>query len=343
MSRRPTRVIPAAALMTLASFALAPSASAATDPTPFTMRVASPADDLAHPGSKTEWWYFNIANPATGEVFIAQIGSAPIATTSTFWYDRNGNKKSSIGVPTTPVIARPGPHVCSSAGCLKYDPVRKAYHLVYTGNGYSADLWFDDILPGVTNGPRVYDGQDQSWTNPVATSKVTGWLRPVGRLDRINVAGWRGYHDHNWGNFDLTDQRYTGWEWAGSHEPDGTAKVMGGVTNGAGEYYGALVRATPQGTTFCASNSVDDATAVTLSNFTSISGFRYPLKVDTHCTDGGTVAPQEYKVTSPHLVKFINPLKAFENSFDFTESVGVTVPGSIALIEHFRTLSHFGS
>jgi hypothetical protein len=116
-----------------------------------------PAPSAAH----TEWWYASVVDPATKRALIIVISSAPVSATATFWYDTAGNKSHRVSL-TTPVHVDPGPQVSSSAGNLTYDPARHAYHLVYHANGYLADIWFANALPGITTGPMAYDGQSMS-------------------------------------------------------------------------------------------------------------------------------------------------------------------------------------
>lgn len=307
----------------------------ATDP-PGAPRIAVPADDVMHPGSYTEWWYVNVQNPVTKETFIASMGSAPIPTATTFWYDRFGTKAHWTG-PAMPYVdtgGAAGPNVCSGdVGCLTYDSTRDAYHLVFSHNGVSADLWLNNRKPGITAG-QTYDGQYMAWTNPVATSDVTGWVWPIGSPAPISADGWRGYHDHNYGSFDLANQDYAGWEWGGSHEPLGKAKVMGGVIDSTGKYWGHVVKVDSTGTTFCRAEGLVGSSAMQLSNWSTVNGFAYPRTVITSCTTGGTLS-QTWGATDPHL--YVGP------GFKFSETVGSTVSGSVALVEHFRTDSHSGT
>ncbi|AXQ31141.1 hypothetical protein D0B54_21755 [Solimonas sp. K1W22B-7] len=305
-------------------------------PDTFSIREAVPADDVVHPGSYTEWWYVNIVNPTTKETFIVTFNSAPIHTTSSFFYDKFGNKSHLIG-PNSSFTFTGAPSVCSTAGCLVYHASSNQWHLNYAANGVTADIWLKNPRRGVTSGPLNYEGQTMSWTNPVATSVTSGWFWPANAPGPISVNGWRGYHDHNWGNFDLSNQNYAGWEWAGSHEPNGGAKVMGGVIDGQGHWHGTIVDVDPAlGTRYCRSQSTLAANALELSDWAVIDDFEYPRKVVTRCTTGSSLPVQTYTVTSPH--------KVLGFLFEFTESIGKTgTPGSAALIEHFRTYAYAGS
>jgi len=158
-------------------------------------------------------------------------------------------------------------------------------------------------------------------------------VKPPGAAAAVSVDGWRGYHDHNWGDFSLFDQRFSGWEWAVSHEPatkanpHGQASLLGGVVSGDGTWQGVLVHIDQAGTTFCPS-------AIRLSDWTSAEAFAYPGTVGASCSDPTRKLSSTFTVTDPYVVNMILST--------ITESVGKTTPGSVGLIEHFRTLSHGG-
>src|SRR5437868_14017163 len=48
--------------------------------------VARPADDVAHPGSRTEWWYVHAVQPGSGRTVIAVFFTAPIAAAAGLLY-----------------------------------------------------------------------------------------------------------------------------------------------------------------------------------------------------------------------------------------------------------------
>ncbi|GAA2306398.1 hypothetical protein GCM10010402_77440 [Actinomadura luteofluorescens] len=297
-------------------------------------KLAEPSDDGPHPGSETEWWYTHVMDPATHRTFIAMLFTAPVPTAVIFWYPEEG-AKTVLPEPTARVTAADGPTVESSAGSLVWDRGRGAYHLRWHGTFAKADIWFDRALPGVTGGPIRYDGdQTMYWSAPVATSRVRGWLRPPGASSRISVDGWRGYHDHNWGRFSVVDQRYSGWEWGVSHEPDGTATLLGGVVKGDGTWQGVVGRVTGRETYGC-------MTTISLSRWRTSGLFTYPETTTLTCpssllaTPGGLKGARPGIRTSFHVV---DPFVLDSGLLALPESLGRTVPGSLGLIEHIRTL-----
>ncbi|MEU5879659.1 hypothetical protein [Spirillospora sp. NPDC047279] len=306
----------------------------AVDLTQVPGKLAEPADDGPHPGSATEWWYAHVIDPKTERTFIAMLFTAPIPTALIFWYPEEGDKMV-LPEPVLAVTAKPGPDVSSSAGSLVWDSARQTYHLRWHGLWAEADIWFDDALPGVTGGPIKYDGgQTMYWSSPVATSKARGWLRPPGARERISIDGWRGYHDHNWGNFNVIDQRYSGWEWGVSHEPDGSATLLGGVVKGDGTWQGVVGRVTRKETYGCMTN-------IKLSDWRVSGLFSYPDKTSLWCdssllaTPQGLIGKRPGVRTSFHVV---DPFILDVGLLALPESLGRTVPGSLGLIEHIRTL-----
>jgi len=297
--------------------------------------LAQPADDVAHPGSATEWWYVHLMDPATERTFIALFFTSPAPITTMFYYPEEGQKLV-LPVPATPTIASTvTPHVRNSAGSITYDPARGTYHFLFNANGYKIDAWLDRPVTGLTGGPIRYDGgQDMYWTAPVATSHPTGYLRtPDGRT--TDLAGWRGYHDHNWGNFNVIDQRYSGWEWGVSHEPDGSATLLGGVVKGNGVWQGVIAHATPDGVIGCMST-------LRLSNWRVSGLFSYPETENASCEEGKKGTPTGWEPEPypglDHTFTVTDPFILDVGLLALPESVGKTVPGSIGLIEHIRTL-----
>ncbi|GAA3243164.1 hypothetical protein [Actinocorallia longicatena] len=296
-------------------------------------KLAEPSDDGPHPGSTTEWWYVHVMDPATKRTFIAMLFTAPIPTALIFWYPEKGDKLV-LPEPVLEVKASAGPVVTSSAGSLVYDEARRTYHLKWHGLFASADIWFDNALPGVTGGPIRYDGdQEMYWSSPVATSVVTGWLKPPGSK-KISVTGWRGYHDHNWGRFSVIDQSYSGWEWGVSHEPDGSATLLGGVVKGDGTWQGVVGRVTDTGTYGCMST-------IRLSDWRVSGLFSYPETTRLTCPTSQLATPEGLTGTMPGLDRtftVVDPFILDVGLLALPESLGRTVPGSLGLIEHIRTL-----
>jgi hypothetical protein len=297
-------------------------------------KLAEPGDDGPHPGSATEWWYTHVMDPATKRTFIAMLFTEPVPTALIFWYPEKGQKLV-LPEPAFDVTAADGPVVRSSAGDLVYDEERGAYHLTWHGLFAKADIWFDNALPGVTGGPIEYDnGQTMYWTSPVATSHVNGWLQPPGSSSRISVNGWRGYHDHNWGDFNVLDQSYSGWEWGVSHEPDGTATLLGGVVKGDGTWQGVVGRVTHEETYGCMSE-------IELSGWRVSGLFSYPETTTLTCDSSKLATPEGLIGERPGLQRSFHVTDPFildVGLLALPESLGRTVPGSIGLIEHIRTL-----
>ena len=290
-------------------------------------KVATPADDVSHPGSQTttEWWYEEVSDPHSSRTFIVSLIQRPQIFATDFWYDAKG-KKVSNQTPLSSFTSSASypPNVQTSAGSLVYDTAHKAYHFVYNNpdDHYQANIWFHGAKPGVTAGPdAVSGGQTMFWTNPVLTSRVSGWIY-IPNYGQIGVNGWRGYHDHNYGNFTLFSQSWRGWEWGVSHNPDGSGTAMFAVVNADGTYADEAIHATSSGTKFCNAN-------YTASNWTYNNGEWFPQTVVQNCP-GAPYFNHTWKVTQPHVLNTYG-------IFLLDEGEGGTVPGSVGLIEHGRT------
>jgi hypothetical protein len=149
------------------------------------------------------------------------------------------------------------------------------------------------------------------------------------------VDGWRGYHDHNWGRFNVLDQSYSGWEWGVSHEPDGTATLLGGVVKGDGTWQGVVGRVTRDETYGCMST-------LTLSKWRTSGLFSYPETTRATCPTSLLATPEGLKGERPGLDRtfhVVDPFILDVGLLALPESLGRTVPGSLGLIEHIRTLS----
>jgi len=273
---------------------------------------AVPDDDVAHPGSRTEWWYVHAMDPATGRTIVVTLFSAPLALASGFLYTPEA--MVDWAGPTSARVHE-GPGVTTAAGSVRWDPARGAWLVEQDAEGYRVRLTLTDVVPGLTAGELEFGDEAMSWTVQAATARADGEIvTPDG--ERIAVDGWRGYHDHNWGRFELESDQYEGWEWAVAHEPGGRSALLGGIVGLDGRFRGVLARFGPDGARWC-------RPAVELSSWTVTDGFRYPSTVDAGC-DGDAV---RFTVTRPYV--------AHLTSHALTESVARTAaPGSIGLVEH---------
>jgi hypothetical protein len=273
---------------------------------------AVPADDVAHPGSDTEWWYVHALDPATGRTIVLTLFSAPLPISSGFLYTEDA--MTSWIAPTS---ARPheGPGVSTSAGSMTWDAARGAWLVDYEGGGYRVRLTLTEVVPGLTAGPLRFGDQAMSWTVQAATARADGEITtPDGTT--IAVDGWRGYRDHNWGPFALQSDQYDGWEWAVVHEPGGRAALLGGIVGLDGAFDGVLGRFGGDGWSWCRPQ-------LERRGWTTTDGFRDPPVLEAPCRDDRA----RFTVTRPYVAGLL--------SHALTESVGHTdEPGSLGLIEH---------
>lgn len=206
------------------------------------VRTATPADNGAHPGEgeRTEWWFVSAVDPGDGLAVAAALGAefpgTPPATV-VFLYLPDGSVhtvgaiRALDGAPATDrADVRLGPdRLWSPApGVIRVRidmPDGFALHGEPPGP-VSLDLTLRATSPGFTAGPLTLpDGQDLSWTVAAPRAEVSGVVRVDGRTYRLD--GAPGYHDHNYGAFDLADDAHGGWDWSQVHLPAGRSLVTG--------------------------------------------------------------------------------------------------------------------
>ena len=205
------------------------------------VRDLTPRDEAAHPGpgERTEWWFVSALDPGSGLAVAAALGTefpgAPPATV-VFLYLPDG------AVHTVGALRSAGPPSTDRVD-VRLDPDRLwspepgVYRLrVDIPDGFplhgeapgpvALDLTLRAATPGFTAGPLALpDGQDLSWTVSAPTARVNGTVRVDGETFRLRDAP--GYHDHNYGRFDLGDEAHGGWDWSQAHLPAGRSLVTG--------------------------------------------------------------------------------------------------------------------
>ena len=296
-----------------------PRAIGGVDDADTTVAVARPADDIAHPGSTTEWWYVHAIDPKTGRAVIVSIFAEPQKAIGGFLYEPSGVKtwRALASAASTP---HTGPGYSVKGSSIRYDVADKAWIIVSDSSGYRVRLKLSATRPGATAGPLRYGRESMSWTVPVATSRADGSITtPDGRT--IEIRDWRGYHDHNWGPFSLQSRDYGGWEWAAVHEGPGKAWVLGGLTDKAGRFAGVLTRVERTRVTTC-------RPTVRLERWTKKDGFRFPSRVTATCRGRKSV---RFTVTRPFVASLV--------THALTESIGTSqAPGSLGFVEHMAPM-----
>ena len=206
------------------------------------LRSATPADDGAHrgEGERTEWWFASAIDPAQDFAVAAALGaefpSNPPATV-VFLYLPDGSVHT-VAAPRT--LERPpatdradvrlGPDRLWSPrpGVTRVRIDMPSGIPLHGGSPgpVSVDLTLRATVPGFVAGPLTLpDGQDLSWTVGAPSATVTGVVRVGSRVIRLRDVA--GYHDHNYGEFDLADDAHGGWDWSEIHLPEGRSLVTG--------------------------------------------------------------------------------------------------------------------
>lgn len=332
-----------AAVLTGAAHAAIPSSTPprVSDPTPREGWPAVPQDNRMH-GGTTEWWYWHVIDPKTKLQYVGGLVNKP--STWHFGMLQYGRQKQVVAIDRRAPIpvsmsraikpANDGlPGVRTPGARLDYDPVANTWHLKVT-TGFQADIWFDGWLPGVTGTIPLGQRRWMGWTSAVVTSTARGWIKPPGGK-RIDVSGWRGYTDHNWGPFNMFDNSTGGWEWGVVHEPNGGAKVLGGVVTRDGTYIGTAADIQPgQKPKGCASTYMEQSDFYSGSNYFTGQTFAMPGKVHVRCAS----LLSGFEGTE-FTMNLLTPGVADGGIVAATlEAQYATVPGSIGMYEHVRTM-----
>jgi hypothetical protein len=294
----------------------APDMGRKMTPDHLTASVARVEDDVQHLDARTEWWYVHAVEPGTGRAVVTVFSTAPLPIVSGYLFTQ---ERVTNWLSPSDLREHVGPGVMLADGGVGYDAASKRWIVDQQADGYRIHLVLSHTRPGITTSDFHFGDQSERWTSPVATGHADGWIiEPSGR--RIEVRDWYGYHDHNWGNFDLESDAYLGWEWGAVHEPGGRVWVLGAVRRVDGSYFTVLVRVTPAVTTFCGAK-------LTTGRWTTSNGFRFPQQVSASCPQMSVT----FHMTRP----YVHPL----TSYFLTESIGrADTPGSIGIIEHLARL-----
>lgn len=253
------------------------------------VRTATPRDDAAHltDDVRTEWWFVNAVDPDSGLAVAAAMGSRfpgmPPATVA-FVYPPGGGRGSTVGAPrllSTPPSARVADvrlgedRIWSPRPGVVRVRIGLGRGLVFSGPPVGAvrmDLTYRATAPGFVAGPlRIPGGQSISWTVAQPTARVSGTVVAGGRTWRLR--GVPGYHDHNFGDFDLADPVHGGWDWSQVHLPGGRSLVTGIVRPARGPRDGVAVLSDASGR--LAQARARDV-AVTRSRWAEVDGHVYP-------------------------------------------------------------------
>lgn len=312
---------------------------ARSDLTPREGHPALPEDNRMY-GGITEWWYWHVVDPKTKLQYVGGLINKPSAwhfgvlqygtKKQPIAFDRRAPIPMSMGRAIKPANdGKPG--VRTPGMSLNYDETLKKWHLRVT-TGFKADIWFDgEWQPGITGTIPLGGRRWMGWTSAVVTSTATGWIQAPGGK-KIDVTGWRGYTDHNWGDFNMFDNSTDGWEWGVVHEPDGGAKVLGGLVTRGGTWIGTAGEMKPgQPPKGCASTIMEQSDFYSGSNYFTGQTFAMPGRVHIRCAPGDEDDVDfTMKLLTPGIVDGGILAATAEAQYS-------TVPGSIGMYEHVRT------
>ena len=256
------------------------------------IRTATPRDNGVHEGrgDRTEWWFVSAVDPAQDLAVAVALGSefpgAPPATV-VFLYLPDG-RVATVGAPrlltadpaTDRADVRLGPdRLWSPAPGVIRVRVRMDAGIALAGESpgpIAVDLTLRATAPGFTAGPLTLPGgRDLSWTVAAPSARVTGTVRAGDRT--LTLRGAPGYHDHNYGRFDLGDASHGGWDWSQVHLPEGRSLVTGIVRPADPSLRDGVVVLSDAGGRLASGRAA--GAAVTRGDWTTLGPQAYPRRV----------------------------------------------------------------
>jgi hypothetical protein len=234
----------------LALLVVVPSAGGAQA---LSVRRAVPADEYPK-RTATEWWQVLAFDPGSHRFVRALLIARP-------WPDfrvevlRSGESASGLAGGAMALVAQsqPGVAMVGTSPIPGTEPPRAS--LRYAGGRYVVDVkagagdahlvvvpqragptvgpWRLGRLQTSWNPPAFVPGW-RVWSVPVATGRASGWVVVDGR--RLELRGWRAYHDHTWGQFSLAASSWVHSDFAVVSPRRGEAWIVNGLEPSNGAY-----------------------------------------------------------------------------------------------------------
>jgi hypothetical protein len=260
------------AAIVLALLVVVPSARGALP-----VRRATPADERPK-RTATEWWQVLAFDPGSRRVVRVLFTSRPV-TDFRAEVLRAGETTVGLAGGAMALVAQsqPGVAMVGTSPIPGTTPPRAS--LRYAGGRYLVDIkagageahlvveqqragptvgpWRLGRLQTSWNPPAFVPGW-KVWSVPVATGRASGFVVVDGR--RLDVRGWRAYHDHTWGQFSLAASSWVHSDFGVVSPHAGEAWIVNGLEPSDGAYRtdpndrlwrGVLVHATRRGVVTC--------------------------------------------------------------------------------------------
>lgn len=234
---------------------------------------------------------------------------------------------------------------------IAWSPTQRAYHVtfdvtgVYAGNGpevgrFRGDLWFHGVAGGAAM-PTYWDGQTSYLPQTVGAGVASG---------TVTMPGYPSYAATNWGTdlepeygtyLDGTDiykpADHIGYEWAEAQNPDGSGDLLLAFAERSGVWRGMLTHTTRDG------HVTECEPSVRLSNWSTqtttqppnLTGAYFPRTITARCAATPTSPPCLARTFSMTTDPQVVPFAVY--SFTAAGASGRSnIPGSVAVIQHFR-------
>jgi hypothetical protein len=269
------------------------------------------------------------------------------------------NGQGTLGVwPATFTKTDNPPSISSQVASVTWVPSMKAYHLIVdmpgtfvftpTAGPFTANLWFKG-RPGGAAMPTDWDGQTSFLPQSIGTGTANGTVAFPG-FAPITVHNWGADAEPEYGTYlDGTEPdnpaNHIGYEWAESHNPDGSADLLMAFAEEDHVWRGILSHTTAAGkVTECEPNvALSDWSTATSQEPANVTGFNYPQVISASCAAPPHTAKPCLTLTlhtSPSDTQ-IGPFPAYSFTVAMSSAFS-SVPGSVAWVQTFREKGSFG-
>jgi hypothetical protein len=252
-----------------AGLILAAGASAAPRGAPSELRIARPADHVAHPDAWSEWWTLRAVHPrGRGTIELRILREANLAGVRLLGDVAGGPVDTGLGL--TAIVA--GKRRLVGLGPEKTGVVVEAARRGLVLNVAGATVAGRLRLRNARRGPAAFGWRlgtgvrdsgpapvTLAWTVPVATSSISGTLL-LGGTRPIELHSWRASYEHGWGGLLFRDPWETWDQYVVHGRRAGDAWLVHGLNRvdtvtGPGardaQWLGVLARVDRRGVRFC--------------------------------------------------------------------------------------------
>jgi hypothetical protein len=200
---------------------VAAAAGAAPRGAPSELRVARPADHVAHPAALSEWWTVRALDPGgRGMLEVRILREGGLASVRVVGKDAAGQFDTGFGLGTIVAGNRRLVGIAGPKSGVVVEAAKRGLVVSIAGPTVAGQL----RLRKTRRGPAAFGwrlgtaARDRgpaavtlAWTAPVATSSLGGALL-LGGVRGLELRRWRGSYEHGWGDLLFRDEEWQAWD-----------------------------------------------------------------------------------------------------------------------------------